>query len=152
MIDDLVSAAVKRLTADATVVLLATATPEITQEQPYNVVEGSGRLQLVVSTAGQWTVPLSQRTQRFPVLRVEAWSDPTRDSDGNVTIPDASRKARAALGAVIEALRMVNNGATWGADFFVLSCHVRTEPMEIPLPLGEDEMKRWRAEFAVTHP
>jgi poly(3-hydroxybutyrate) depolymerase len=152
MSDDLVTATVKRLTADATVASLATATPPITQEQPYNIVEGSGTLQLVVSTAGQWTVPLAQRTQRFPVLRVEAWSDPTRNVDGNVTIPDASRKARAALDAVIEALRMVNNGQTWGDGFTVLSCHLRTEPVEVPLPIGEDEMKRWRVEFAVTHP
>ena len=152
MIDDLVSAATKELYSSSSVIALATADPKITQEMPYTSVEGTGTLRLVVSQAGQWTGPVPGKTHHFPVLRVDAWSDPTRNTDGNVSQPDASRKARAALNAVINVLRLVNGGDTWGTDFFVISSSLRTEPMEIPRPIGDDQMKLWRCEFAVVHP
>lgn len=152
MIDDLVSAATKVLYASSSVTTLATADPKITQEQPYTTVEGTGDLRLVVSQAGQWTGPVQGKTHHFPVLRVEAWSDPTRDADGNITQTDASRKARAALLAVIDVLRIVNGGVTWGTDFYVVSSALRTEPVEVPRPIGDDQMKLWRCEFAVVHP
>ncbi len=152
MPDTLLDAAVKELAADATVAALCTATPKITQDNPYNTIEGTGKLQLVVSNGPPWTSPTPRTTKHYPAVRVEAYSDPTRDSDGNVIANDANAKARAVLAAVTDVLNLVVGGVTWGDDFFVVSSHTRAEPMQVPRPVNDDSMRVWRVEFCVIHP
>ena len=153
MPDTLNEAVVKELLADATVSALCTHDPKITQENPYgHTLEGSGNLQLVVFQWGSWAQPTKRKTAHFPMLYVQCWADPTRDSDGNVVTPDAPKKARAALDAVSEVLHLVQGGVTWGDDFYVISSHRISEPFQMARPPTDDELVLFRTEFGVTHP
>lgn len=56
-------------------------------------VDGTGGMAVVVARAGAWATPGPMSSLEFPLVRVECWADPTRDSDGQIVALDAADKA-----------------------------------------------------------
>lgn len=67
--------------------------PWLWSDNPHTVVEGTGKQAIVLSHAGVWTSPNTHNTAQFPRLRMQYWSDPTRDAQRNVVKQDARAKA-----------------------------------------------------------
>jgi hypothetical protein len=76
-------------------------------------VNQTGKLALVVSRNGGWATPDEVQTLEFPILRVDAYADPTREIDGQIRILDAEDKAAALLRAA-DRLIHGKRGVLWG--------------------------------------
>jgi hypothetical protein len=60
--------------------------------KPYGKLEGSQSSLIVINEAGNWQPRNEHNSQTFPRLRVDIWSDPTRNENGSVKVHDADDK------------------------------------------------------------
>lgn len=75
--------------------------------------ENSETTGLIVRRAGNWTEPNLDNTARFPRIRIDIISDPTRNSDGSVNTFDAEDKIDAVfqvLNKYLHILKKPTNG------------------------------------------
>ena len=90
-------------------------------------VDGSGGRAIVVKRVGGWAGPNAVNTQEFPKIRLELWSDHSRDLDGDVAAYDGLTSAFAMFRAVDPLLHGVRD-VRWGA-VFVVGCSRWSEPV-----------------------
>jgi hypothetical protein len=78
-------------------------------------IDGSGRSALVVNRSNAWTAPDPVKWMEFPVLRVHAYADPRRDTDGQIAELDAEDRAFA-LYRVLDRMLHARRDYTMGAQ------------------------------------
>lgn len=106
--------------------------------RPGVVIDGSGRLSLVVNRQPGWGTPDPVNTQRFPVVRVEVTADPSRTPEGEIAVLDADDRA---AGWQLILDRMFHGKRGWwcgpvGKDpgLFVISSQRWSEPTRVVPP------------------
>jgi len=63
-----------------------------TEGRPYRVVEGTGKVCIVLFCNGPWSSPSRNHTTEFPLLRVNIYADPDRDENSAPTKHNAEDK------------------------------------------------------------
>lgn len=162
MAADVVQGAVQFLTQDTSITSLLGSfqdgKPWIFQDNFYAVVKGKQKVGLTVETRGGWQAGLVSSTMGVPRLYVAAYSDPSRDSGGQVSTQNARTKAMAVLTAVESKLhrpnqtgwRTVDNSDyIWCGGLRVLKSIKLTEPDYAPVADG-DGMIMGSMTFALT--
>jgi hypothetical protein len=104
---------------------------------PQAEISSTGESMIVVRQIGPWAVPNRHNTMKFPRIRLEVWSDPSRDADGNISAKDAEERALA-LSAVCDNFLHLTAGpeATWGSTR-VLTSYRLDEPVPISIPVTD---------------
>lgn len=162
MAADVVQGAVQYLTQDDSVTSLlgsfSDGKPWIFQDNFYAVVKGLSKVGLTVETRGGWQAGLISSTMGVPRLYVAAYSDPSRDSKGQVSKQDARAKAMEVLVAVAKKLHKPDQTAwrtlddsdyVWCGGLRVLKSIKLTEPDFAPVAEG-DGMVMGSLTFALT--
>lgn len=98
-------------------------------------VDGTGKTAIVVRRGGAWGTPDPVQTSAYPILTVDCWADPSRDSDGMVSVDDAPDKALA-LARVVDRFIHNQRDVFWGAGgtdkgLMVVSTQRWSEPILI---------------------
>lgn len=96
-------------------------------------MENSQRCAIVINYGGGWFPPLEGNTNRFPMVVVDIWADPTRGIDNSVTVDDAKSKCFKIFDEVFKVLHLVNRDTpSGGAIFFdqtrIISSELLGEP------------------------
>jgi hypothetical protein len=80
--------------------------------KPYAKIENSESSLIVINEAGNWQPRNQHNTERFPRLRVDIWSDPTRNTDKSVKVHDADDKIQAIHAVLTKHLHLVHQSVT----------------------------------------
>lgn len=107
---ELEPAARHRLLADATVT--GYVVKRVFTHRLMESLKGTSGLAVVVRRSGGWSTPDQSRTAEYPLLTVQCWADPDRES-GEVAVGNALNKAWALYRAVDPIFHMVR-GERWG--------------------------------------
>lgn len=81
--------------------------PMIYPNQPEATIENTGTSMIVLTSPDGWGAN-NHNTARFPILYVDIWSDPTRNSDLSVRRKDADLKIEEVFQAVDKFFHLVN--------------------------------------------
>lgn len=107
----------------------------------YARYEGTSKTAVVLSTAGGWTSPNAYSTVRFPRLRVEIYTDPTRDGAGAVVTRDAEARALDVFDLVDRRLHNTSgHDVMWGGQRVIASTRL-SEPEVFDVPDGDGAVR-----------
>jgi len=106
--------------------------PMIYVNHPGATIENTQNSMIVLTVFDGWGAN-NHNDARFPVLTVDIWSDPTRNSDGSVRRKDADLKIEAVYKAVDRHLHQVSNSLPNGDYIFwdderIISSSRQNEP------------------------
>lgn len=87
--------------------------PMIYANQPEATIENTQTSMIVLTSPGGWGAN-DHNTARFPILYVDIWSDPTRNSDLSVRRKDADLKLEKVYEAVDKFFHRVSNSEPGG--------------------------------------
>lgn len=116
-------------------------------------LEGTSGEAVVLTHEGSWTSSNRHNTLAFPRLRVQCWSDPSRDAGRNVTAHDAPDKGWVVWMAVRSLLHRPGAFAEqWSEHVRVIGSYCLDEPVwpMDPTPQGNDSPGYWEGYFALT--
>jgi len=134
--DDLLSAAQQYLAAqsDLTALLGSDSTFDtwIFREELLAPVETTGKAALCLLQQGQWATPNDHNTLRFPVLTVEIYVDPPRDSEGNPTTTSVSSQIDHLFRVVDQYLHRPQGGEQLWGDLLTYGSLRASEPSRFP--------------------
>lgn len=81
-------------------------------------IENTQRCAIVVSYGGGWRPPLDSNTVRFPLVVVDIWADPTRDTDNSVLTHDAKTKCFHIYSEVFKVLHLLDRSTDDGGAIY----------------------------------
>ncbi len=65
------------------------------EDRPMVLLEFSQSVMIVLNEVGSWSASEQNFNVRYPILQVDVWADPTRNSDNTVRMYDAADKIEA---------------------------------------------------------
>jgi hypothetical protein len=119
----------------------------IFQHQRYIDVRSTGSACVVLASRAGWSGPNRHNTVRFPRLQVEAYVDPTRDTNLNPSgeaPPTVQERADAIFKAIDPVLHRVDGGGfIWGGvgGIRIVSSLRGVEPDIVEVPDGDGEVR-----------
>ena len=66
-------------------------TPFLYNGKIYHTMAGTQSCAVVIANGGGWAGSNTSNTAEFPRVQIQIWSDPPRDDDGQVTLPEEAR-------------------------------------------------------------
>lgn len=104
-------------------------------------IKGTQASAAVVSDYGGWSLPPVLGGQRFRRLRLDVWTDPTRDAAGNINVTESNTVNRClhVFNAFHNLLQRPDmDTQTWG-DMVTFSCQILTEPTPAQVSDGDSQ-------------
>lgn len=104
-------------------------------------MKGTSASAVVLNDFGGWQAPPQLGSQRFRRLRVDVWTDPLRDVNGNisVTLESTVNRCLQVFAIVHRHLhRRDSDTVLWG-DLVVYGCQLLTEPQPSQIPDGDSQ-------------
>lgn len=118
-------------------------------------LENTQRCAIVINRAGGWATPNEHNNMRFPLIVVDIWADPTRNTDHSVKYDDAEDKANDIFDAVRSVMHTVDRGRSGGGFIYwgderITSSESLAEPDTTPVKDGNGAYML-RARFGITY-
>ena len=104
-------------------------------------IKGTQQSAAVLSDFGGWSLPPLLGTQRFRRLRLDVWTDPTRDANGNIIVTESNTVNRClhVFNVFHSTLQRTDmDTQTWG-DMVTFSCQLLTEPTPAQVADGDSQ-------------
>ncbi len=153
--DDVVQGAVKYLQAQPPVLAVlgsfeGSSSPWLFQRRMWAEIEGSSSAAAMLYSDGGWTSANPHNTMRFPILSLEIWVDPLRDSQNNVSNPSEVWRRMNHIYKVIDGyLHRPQGGQQYWGTVRTVACVRMTEPTIYEVPDG-DGVLRGLVSYAVS--
>lgn len=104
-------------------------------------MKGTQQSAVVLSDYGGWQVPVPYSTPRFRRLRVDVWTDPTRDSSNNINVTESATVNRClhVFNVLHSHLQRTDPDTVLWGDLVTYSCQLLTEPQPQQIPDGDSQ-------------
>lgn len=151
--DDIVSGCIKYLNSISDIVDLVGSDPVgswIFDSFPAQNMTGTSSVCLVVSAAGSWGTPPPGQTGEYPRIQFDIWSDPPRDDMGQVTEPQAARRAADILYRTVDRyMNRTSRGVVMFGDLYTWDCNRIGSISYLPAIPSDDHLLKGTVYYAV---
>ena len=151
--DDIVSGCIQYLNSFSDIVSLVgsdAAGSWIFDSAPAQNMNSTSAMCIVVYNAGSWGTPAPGQTAEFPRVGIDIWSDPPRDSMGQVTEPQAARRAADLLYRTIDRhMNRTDRGVVMFGDLYTWDSNRMGSINYLPVIPSDDHLLKGTAYYAV---
>lgn len=114
-------------------------------------IENTQKCAVVVSYGGGWRAPEEGSQERFPIVVVDIWADPTRHPDNSVKVADAESKAFRVYSEIRKVLHLLERQNIVFNETPIASSEAMYEPDPIQKVTSGNGARFLRSRFSISY-